>query len=188
MNFGQLSLWVRLSCDIEKVEAFKKRRGIVDVEKPKKELEPKIVPKEEIVMEPKKVTTSEEEPEVFHYESSTEIDNNKICFIIIYMFYYERWNNPVILKSDPLSLDDSDEVQSVVLEKVPTLEEELTVMKETDEENKNSIKDPMMVNDVPLKWRTESNEETTEEEEFNERLVIRWLREKKIKFNNATFE
>lgn len=80
MNFGQLSLWVRLSCDIEKVEAFKKRRGIVDVEKPKKELEPKIVPKEEIVMEPKKVTTSEEEPEVFHYESSTEIDNNKICF------------------------------------------------------------------------------------------------------------
>lgn len=102
--------------------------------------------------------------------------------------FYERWNNPVILKSDPLSLDDSDEVQSVVLEKVPTLEEELTVMKETDEENKNSIKDPMMVNDVPLKWRTESNEETTEEEEFDERLVIRWLREKKIKFNNATFE
>lgn len=95
--------------------------------------------------------------------------------------FYERWNNPVILKSDPLSLDDSDEVQSVVLEKVPTLEEELTVMKETDEENKNSIKDPMMVNDVPLKWRTESNEETTEEEEFDERLVIRWLREKKIK-------
>lgn len=94
----------------------------------------------------------------------------------------------MILKSDPLSLDDSDEVQSVVLEKVPTLEEELTVMKETDEENKSSIKDPMMVNDVPLKWRTESNEETTEEEEFDERLVIRWLREKKIKFNNATFE
>ncbi|PBC31667.1 Protein fantom [Apis cerana cerana] len=137
MNFGQLSLWVRLSCDIEKVEAFKKRRGIVDVEKPKKELEPKIVPKEEIVMEPKKVTTSEEEPEVFHYESN-----------------------------------DSDEVQSVVLEKVPILEKELTVMKETDEENKNSIKDPMMVNDVPLKWRTESNEETTEEEEFDERLDL----------------
>lgn len=87
----------------------------------------------------------------------------------------------MILKSDPLSLDDSDEVQSVVLEKVPTLEEELAVMKETDEENKSSIKDPMMVNDVPLKWRTESNEETTEEEEFDERLVIRWLREKKIK-------
>lgn len=101
--------------------------------------------------------------------------------------FYERWNNP---KSDPLSLDDSDEVQSIVLEKVPTLEEELTVMKEMidDDENKDSIKDPMMVNDVPLKWRTESNEETTEEEEFDERLVIRWLREKKIKFNNATFE
>ncbi|XP_017752625.1 PREDICTED: uncharacterized protein LOC108545482 [Eufriesea mexicana] len=28
MNFGQLSLWVRLSCDIEKVETFKKRRGM----------------------------------------------------------------------------------------------------------------------------------------------------------------
>lgn len=81
MNFGQLSLWVRLSCDLEKVEAFKKRRGIVsDVEKPKKELEskvvPKVVPKEEIVpkvviTEPKEETTPEEDPEV-QYESSTE--------------------------------------------------------------------------------------------------------------------
>lgn len=80
MNFGQLSLWVRLSCDLEKVEAFKKRRGIVsDVEKPKKELEskvvPKVVPKEEIVpkviTEAKEETTPEEDPEV-QYESSTE--------------------------------------------------------------------------------------------------------------------
>lgn len=85
MNFGQLSLWVRLSCDIEKVEAFKKRRGIITetVEKPKKELEPKIVPKvvpkEEIVIaEPKKVLTLDEEPEVYHYESSTEEDDDDI--------------------------------------------------------------------------------------------------------------
>ncbi|CAK9813800.1 Protein fantom [Anthophora quadrimaculata] len=28
MNLGQLSLWVRLSCDVEKVEEFKKKRGI----------------------------------------------------------------------------------------------------------------------------------------------------------------
>lgn len=28
MNFGQLSLWVRLSCDVQKVEMFKKRRGM----------------------------------------------------------------------------------------------------------------------------------------------------------------
>lgn len=27
-NFGQLSLWVRLSCDVEKVEDFKKKRGL----------------------------------------------------------------------------------------------------------------------------------------------------------------
>lgn len=49
---------------------------------------------------------------------------------------------------------------------------ELTVMKETDEENKDSIKDSV-INDVPLKWKTESNEETTEEEEFDERLVTK---------------
>lgn len=47
---------------------------------------------------------------------------------------------------------------------------ELTVMKETDEENKDSIKDSV-INDVPLKWKTESNEETTEEEEFDERFL-----------------
>lgn len=29
MSFGQLSLWVRLSCDVEKVYKFKKVRGIV---------------------------------------------------------------------------------------------------------------------------------------------------------------
>ncbi|KOC64845.1 X-linked retinitis pigmentosa GTPase regulator-interacting protein 1 [Habropoda laboriosa] len=28
MNFGQLSMWVRLSCDVEKVEDFKRKRGI----------------------------------------------------------------------------------------------------------------------------------------------------------------
>lgn len=27
-NFGQLSLWVRLSCDIDKVEAYKRKRGL----------------------------------------------------------------------------------------------------------------------------------------------------------------
>lgn len=95
MNFGQLSLWVRLSCDIEKVEAFKKRRGIVsDVEKPKKELESKVVvpkvvvPKvalvskeEEVETEPKKVTVSEKEPEI-HYESSTEIDIIIIKYVL----------------------------------------------------------------------------------------------------------
>ncbi|XP_031365490.1 centrosomal protein of 290 kDa-like [Apis dorsata] len=146
MNFGQLSLWVRLSCDLEKVEAFKKRRGIVsDVEKPKKELEskvvPKVVPKEEIVpkvviTEPKEETTPEEDPEV-QYESN-----------------------------------DSDEVQSIVLEKLPDLEENLTVMKETDEETNASIKD-VLLNNMLFKWRTESNEETTNEEEnnFNERFV-----------------
>lgn len=53
-------------------------------------------------------------------------------------------------------------------------------MKETDEETNASIKDVLLKN-MLFKWRTESNEETTNEEEnnFNERLVIRWLREKK---------
>lgn len=53
-------------------------------------------------------------------------------------------------------------------------------MKETDEETNASIKD-VLLNNMLFKWRTESNEETTNEEEnnFNERLVIRWLREKK---------
>lgn len=29
MNFGQLSLWVRLSCDVEQVEAFKRQCGLL---------------------------------------------------------------------------------------------------------------------------------------------------------------
>lgn len=47
----------------------------------------------------------------------------------------------------------------------------MIVVKETEEETNTSLQEPI-INDVPLKWRTESNDETTEEEEdYNERLV-----------------
>lgn len=52
MNFGQLSLWVRLSCDIEQVEAFKRRYGIIS-EPPLKTLIPEKPPKSKEFVPPK---------------------------------------------------------------------------------------------------------------------------------------
>lgn len=52
MNFGQLSLWVRLSCDIEQVEAFKRRYGIIS-EPPLKTLIPEKPPKSKKFVPPK---------------------------------------------------------------------------------------------------------------------------------------
>lgn len=43
INFGQLSLWVRLSCDIEQVDAFKRKRGIIS-EPSQKTLKTKDIP------------------------------------------------------------------------------------------------------------------------------------------------
>ncbi|KAK9307264.1 hypothetical protein QLX08_002300 [Tetragonisca angustula] len=51
INFGQLSLWVRLSCDIEQVDAFKRKRGIIS-EPPQKTLKTKdiIPPKNDLIV------------------------------------------------------------------------------------------------------------------------------------------
>ncbi|KAF3425121.1 hypothetical protein E2986_07917 [Frieseomelitta varia] len=51
INFGQLSLWVRLSCDIEQVDAFKRKRGIMS-EPSQKTLKTKdiIPPKNDLIV------------------------------------------------------------------------------------------------------------------------------------------
>lgn len=63
MNFGQLSLWVRLSCDIEQVEAFKRRYGIIP-EPPLKTLIPEKPPKS------KEVVPLKDDPLVLEDENS----------------------------------------------------------------------------------------------------------------------
>ncbi|CAL7949954.1 unnamed protein product [Xylocopa violacea] len=56
MNFGQLSLWVRLSCDVEQVDTFKVKRGIYtqvpDEYPPRRKLLPKasIAPKDDLMV------------------------------------------------------------------------------------------------------------------------------------------
>lgn len=72
MNFGQLSLWVRLSCDIEQVEAFKRRYGIIS-EPPLKTLIPEKPPETLIPEKPLKseeVVPPKDDPLVLKDENS----------------------------------------------------------------------------------------------------------------------
>ncbi|XP_076762252.1 uncharacterized protein LOC143430136 [Xylocopa sonorina] len=76
MNFGQLSLWVRLSCDVEKVEAFKRRRGmytqVPDESTPRRVSSPKpdIASNDDLM-----VLKDQDAADYVHYDSSPMLES-----------------------------------------------------------------------------------------------------------------
>ncbi|XP_060826429.1 uncharacterized protein LOC132912753 [Bombus pascuorum] len=151
MNFGQLSLWVRLSCDIEQVEAFKRRYGIIS-EPPLKTLIPEKPPETLIPEKPPETLIPEKPPK------SKEIVPPK--------------DDPLVLKDEDSKIEDRDpgklpDVSTSIIEP-PYIDESRKNHRERDcrevlhflNKKLDRFKDVILNRPQPMKTTEKSNEES----------------------------
>lgn len=77
INFGQLSLWVRLSCDIERVDAFKRKHGIISEPAQKRIVKP-LKTKDIIPSKTDLIVLKDESNEKNNDENSISLMTNEI--------------------------------------------------------------------------------------------------------------
>ncbi|CAK9808367.1 Protein fantom [Anthophora plagiata] len=134
MNLGQLSLWVRLSCDVEKVEEFKKKRGLHS-------------PSIEEPMHPVLPMTRPSKIDLFRTEEngSTESVESKVNHLqLLSKEHISKKDDTPSLTFKDESSDTSGEIPIGIIQS--TIEKSsLTVVKESEEEMENTLSDHRQV-------------------------------------------
>ncbi|CAD1473512.1 unnamed protein product, partial [Heterotrigona itama] len=144
INFGQLSLWVRLSCDIEKVDAFKRRRGIISEPSQKTVVEAKPVKTKDIIPSKTDLIVLKDETNEKNHENSISLITNEIETFV---------DDSSSIQSNKVgenSVDIDLAVTESILDKTP-----LTVIKKSEEDPEtlfSNSKQPEDEHVYTVKW------------------------------------
>ncbi|KAK1133139.1 hypothetical protein K0M31_014494 [Melipona bicolor] len=115
INFGQLSLWVRLSCDIEQVDTFKRRRGIISEPPQKMVVGVKPLKTKDIIPRKNDLVVLKDETNEKNHENLISLTTNEI--------------ETFVDDSSENSVDIDLAVTQPILDKTP-----LTMVKKSEEE------------------------------------------------------